>query len=236
MRGSQVNSRTDNPGHISVGEKSVWELVKSGGWLMMPLLLASVLALAISLERAWSLRASRVAPPNLLAEVWGWIRNKQLDADKLRQLKASSPLGEVLAAGLLNSRHGRAIMKESIEEKANVVIHELERYLSVLGTLAMISPLLGLLGTVVGIIEAFMAINSAGMGDPALLASGISKALITTAGGLFVAIPSMIMHRYFIRHIASLAVDMEQQAIKLVDIVHGDREVDFQEPAAATAS
>lgn len=236
MRGSQVNSRTDNPGHISVGEKSVWELVKSGGWLMMPLLLASVLALAISLERAWSLRASRVAPPNLLAEVWGWIRNKQLDADKLRQLKASSPLGEVLAAGLLNSRHGRAIMKESIEEKANVVIHELERYLSVLGTLAMISPLLGLLGTVVGIIEAFMAINSSGMGDPALLASGISKALITTAGGLFVAIPSMIMHRYFIRHIASLAVDMEQQAIKLVDIVHGDREVDFQEPAAATAS
>lgn len=214
----------------------MWELVKSGGWLMMPLLLASVLALAISLERAWSLRASRVAPPNLLAEVWGWIRNKQLDADKLRQLKASSPLGEVLAAGLLNSRHGRAIMKESIEEKANVVIHELERYLSVLGTLAMISPLLGLLGTVVGIIEAFMAINSAGMGDPALLASGISKALITTAGGLFVAIPSMIMHRYFIRHIASLAVDMEQQAIKLVDIVHGDREVDFQEPAAATAS
>jgi biopolymer transport protein ExbB len=207
----------------------VWELVKSGGLLMLPLLVASVLALAISLERAWTLRPSRVAPPQLLAEVWGWIRNKQLDADKLRQLKTSSPLGEILAAGLLNSRHGRQIMKESIEESANVVIHHMERYLSVLGTLAMIAPLLGLLGTVVGIIEAFMAINSSGMGDPALLASGISKALITTAGGLFVAIPAMIMHRYYIRHISTMAVEMEQQAIKLVDIVHGDREVDFKE-------
>jgi biopolymer transport protein ExbB len=122
-------------------------------------------------------------------------------------------------------------MKESIEETANVVIHHMERYLSILGTLAMISPLLGLLGTVVGIIEAFMAINSTGMGDPALLASGISKALITTAGGLFVAIPAMIMHRYYQRHITTMAVEMEQQAIKLVDIVHGDREVDFQETA-----
>ena len=209
----------------------MWELVKSGGLLMLPLLIASVLALAITLERAWTLRASRVAPPNLLAEVWGWIRNKQLDTDKLRQLKANSPLGEILAAGLINSRHGREIMKESIEETANVVIHHMEKYLSILGTLAMISPLLGLLGTVVGIIEAFMAINSTGMGDPALLASGISKALITTAGGLFVAIPAMIMHRYYQRHITTMAVEMEQQAIKLVDIVHGDREVDFQETA-----
>ncbi len=207
----------------------MWELVKSGGLLMLPLLVASVLALAISLERAWALRPSRVAPPQLLAEVWDWIRHKQLDADKLRQLKNSSPLGEILAAGLLNSRHGRQIMKESIEESANVVIHHMERYLSVLGTLAMIAPLLGLLGTVVGIIEAFMAINSSGMGDPALLASGISKALITTAGGLFVAIPAMIMHRYYVRHITTMAVEMEQQAIKLVDIVHGDREVDFKE-------
>ena len=210
----------------------MWELVKSGGLLMLPILIASVLAMAICFERAWALRASRVAPPNLLAEVWGWIKNKQLDAEKLRQLKANSPLGEILAAGLLNSRHGREIMKECIEESASVVIHHMERYLSVLGTLAMISPLLGLLGTVVGIIEAFMAINTgSGMGDPSLLASGISKALITTAGGLFVAIPAMIMHRYFVRHISTMAVEMEQQAIKLVDIVHGDREVDFQEQA-----
>ncbi len=210
----------------------MWELVKSGGLLMLPILIASVLAMAICFERAWALRASRVAPPNLLAEVWGWIKNKQLDANKLRELKANSPLGEILAAGLLNSRHGREIMKECIEESASVVIHHMERYLSVLGTLAMISPLLGLLGTVVGIIEAFMAINTgSGMGDPSLLASGISKALMTTAGGLFVAIPAMIMHRYFARHISTMAVEMEQQAIKLVDIVHGDREVDFQEQA-----
>lgn len=210
----------------------MWELVKSGGLLMLPILIASVLAMAICFERAWALRASRVAPPNLLAEVWGWIKNKQLDANKLRELKANSPLGEILAAGLLNSRHGREIMKECIEESASVVIHHMERYLSVLGTLAMISPLLGLLGTVVGIIEAFMAINTgSGMGDPSLLASGISKALMTTAGGLFVAIPAMIMHRYFVRHISTMAVEMEQQAIKMVDIVHGDREVDFQEQA-----
>lgn len=196
---------------------------------MVPIIVSSVLALAICLERAWALRTSRVAPPELLPEVWNWIRNKQLNAERLRELKAGSPLGEILAAGLLNSRHGREIMKESIEESASVVIHHMERYLSLLGTLAMISPLLGLLGTVLGIIEAFMAVTGGGMADPSLLANGISKALVTTAGGIFVAIPAMIMHRYFVRHITSVAVDMEQQAIKLVDIVHGDREVDFQE-------
>jgi len=196
---------------------------------MAPIIISSVLVLAICLERAWALRTRRVAPPELLPEVWNWIRNKQLNAERLRELKAGSPLGEILAAGLLNSRHGREIMKESIEESASVVIHHMERYLSLLGTLAMISPLLGLLGTVLGIIEAFMAVTGGGMADPSLLANGISKALVTTAGGIFVAIPAMIMHRYFIRHITTVAVDMEQQAIKLVDIVHGDREVDFQE-------
>lgn len=210
----------------------MWELVRAGGLLMMPIMIASVLALAICLERGWALRSSRVAPPDLLAEVWGWIRQKQLNAERLRQLREGSPLGEILAAGLLNSRHGRDMMKESIEETANVVIHRMEKYLTLLGTLATISPLLGLLGTVVGIIEAFMAINAGGMNDPTLLANGISKALVTTAGGLFVAIPAMVMHRYFMRHIATISIEMEQQAIKLVDIVHGDREVDFQEVAS----
>jgi biopolymer transport protein ExbB len=213
----------------------VWELIKSGGWLMLPILLASTLALAICLERAWTLRTSRVAPPDLLARVWQWIKSNQLDAAKLKELRESSPLGEILAAGLLNSKHGREIMKESIEEAASHVIHGLERYLSLLGTIAVISPLLGLLGTVVGIIEAFMAVTATGLNDPALLAGGISKALITTAGGLVVAIPAMVMHRYFTRHITSVAVEMEQQAIKLVDIVHGDREVDV-EPAAKPAA
>ncbi|HEX6592033.1 MAG TPA: MotA/TolQ/ExbB proton channel family protein [Moraxellaceae bacterium] len=210
----------------------MWELIKAGGWLMLPILLASTLALAISLERAWSLRTARVAPPDLLARVWKWIKANQLDAAKLKELRADSPLGEILAAGLLNSKHGREIMKESIEEAASHVVHEMEKYLTLLGTVAVISPLLGLLGTVVGIIEAFMAVTSSGLGDPTMLASGISKALITTAGGIAVAIPAMVMHRYFMRHITSITVEMEQQAIKLVDIVHGDREVDFQDKAA----
>jgi biopolymer transport protein ExbB len=214
----------------------VWELIKAGGWLMLPLIIASTLTLAICLERAWTLRASRVAPPDLLARVWKWIKGNQLDAAKLRELRADSPLGEILAAGLVNSKHGREIMKESIEEAGSHVVHEMERYLSLLGTLAMISPLLGLLGTVVGIIEAFMAVTSSGLNDPALLAGGISKALITTAGGLVVAIPAMVMHRWFLRHIATLTVEMEQQAIKLVDILHGDREVDFKETAKKPAA
>jgi biopolymer transport protein ExbB len=209
----------------------VWELIKAGGWLVAPIVVASVLALAISLERAWSLRTDKIAPPDLLAQVWKWIKSNQLDSARLKQLRESSPLGEILAAGILNSKHGREIMKESIEEAGSHVVHHLEKYLTLLGTLAVISPLLGLLGTVVGIINAFMAVTSTGMGDPTALASGISMALITTAGGLVVAIPAMIMHRYFLRHIDSLTVEMEQQAIKLVDIVHGDREVDFREQA-----
>lgn len=215
----------------------MWELIKAGGWLMLPILLASTLALAIALERAWSLRMARVAPPDLLARVWQWIKSNQLDAARLRELRANSPLGEILAAGLLNSKHGREIMKESIEEAASHVVHDMEKYLTLLGTVAVISPLLGLLGTVVGIIEAFMAVTSSGMNDPTMLAGGISKALITTAGGIAVAIPAMIMHRYFMRHITVITVEMEQQAIKLVDIVHGDREVDFQaaKPAARPA-
>lgn len=204
----------------------MWEMIKAGGWLMLPIVVASIVALAISLERMWSLRMARVAPPDLLAQVWQWIKHKQLDAAKLKTLREGSPLGEILAAGLLNSKHGREIMKESIEETGSHVVHDLEKHLSVLGTIAVISPLLGLLGTVVGIIQAFLAVTSAGISDPTMLAGGLSTALITTAAGLVVAIPSMIVHRYLVRHVASLAVGMEQQAIKLVDIVHGDREVD----------
>lgn len=210
----------------------MWEMIKAGGWLMLPLIVASVLALAISLERLWSLRMARVAPPDLLARVWKWIKANQLDAAKLKELRENSPLGEILAAGLLNSKHGREIMKESIEEAGSHVVHDLEKYLSVLGTIAVISPLLGLLGTVIGIIESFLAVTASGISDPTLLAGGISKALITTAGGLVVAIPAMVVHRYLVRHVSTLTVEMEQQAIKLVDIVHGDREVDVPEKPA----
>ncbi len=210
----------------------MWEMVKSGGWLMLPLLLASTLALAIILERAWTLRSRRVAPPDLLADVWTQLQAGELKGDALKRLQDGSPLGTLLAAGLINARHGRGIMKESIENAASGVVHELERYLSLLGTIALISPLLGLLGTVVGIIDAFLVASSGSLGDPTALAAGISKALVSTAGGIFVAIPAMVMHRYYVRHISSLTVAMEQQSVKLVDMLHGDREVDIREEGA----
>ncbi|HUH37591.1 MAG TPA: MotA/TolQ/ExbB proton channel family protein, partial [Spongiibacteraceae bacterium] len=140
------------------------ELVKAGGWLMLPILLCSVAALAICIEKLLALNPARVAPPNLLAQVWSWIKQGHLDAGKLRQLKASSPLGEILAAGLSNSRHGREVMKESIQEAASSVVHRLERYLNTLGTIAAISPLLGLLGTVVGMIKVFTELMNQGTG------------------------------------------------------------------------
>lgn len=210
----------------------MWEMVKSGGWLMLPLLLASTLALAIILERAWTLRSRRVAPPDLLADVWTQLQAGELKGEALKRLQDGSPLGTLLAAGLINARHGRTIMKESIEDAASGVVHELERYLSLLGTIALISPLLGLLGTVVGIIDAFLVASSGSLGDPTALAAGISKALVSTAGGIFVAIPAMVMHRYYVRHISSLTVQMEQQSVKLVDMLHGDREVDIREEGA----
>ncbi|MCB1654272.1 MAG: MotA/TolQ/ExbB proton channel family protein, partial [Pseudomonadales bacterium] len=131
--------------HFFEGIFTVWELVKSGGWMMLPIILSSVAALGIIVERLWTLRASRVTPPHLLGQVWVWIKDKQLDKEKLKQLRADSPLGEILAAGLANSKHGREIMKECIEEAAQRVIHDLEKYLNALGTIAAVAPLLGLL-------------------------------------------------------------------------------------------
>lgn len=208
------------------------EMVKSGGWLMLPLLLSSVLALAIILERAWTLRASCVAPPDLLADAWAQLQAGELKGEALARLQQGSPLGALLTAGLVNARHGRDITREAIEDAAGPVVHELERYLTLLGTLALISPLLGLLGTVIGIIDAFLVATSGGLGDPTALAGGISKALVTTAAGIMVAIPAMIMHRYYLRHIEGLVVRMEQQAVRLVDMLHGDREIDLRGDAS----
>ncbi|MCF7982646.1 MAG: MotA/TolQ/ExbB proton channel family protein [Pseudomonadales bacterium] len=199
------------------------EMIKSGGWLMLPILLCSVLALAIILERFWTLRPSKIAPKNLLSEVWGWIRSNQLSAERMKELRTKTPLGRILAAGLSNSKYGRDIMKESIQEVASHVIHEMERYLNTLGTIALITPLLGLLGTVIGMIKVFTAIMIQGTGNASVLAGGISEALITTAAGLSVAIPTLIFHRVFQRRIDELVVDMEQEAVKLVDVFHGDR-------------
>ncbi|NMT63923.1 MotA/TolQ/ExbB proton channel family protein [Marinobacter orientalis] len=206
----------------------MFELLKAGGILMVPILACSILALAIILERFWTLRPSRITPQHTINELWRWIKKKELNGRKLKALQASSPLGRILAGGLMNAKHGREIMKESIEHEASQVIHDLERFLNPLGTVATITPLLGLLGTVIGMIKVFAEIQLAGVGDAGNLAGGISEALITTASGLSVAIPALIFHRYFIRRVDELVVGMEQEAIKLVEVVHGDREIDVE--------
>jgi biopolymer transport protein ExbB len=206
----------------------VFELVKSGGWLMLPIIICSIVALAICLDRFLALNPDKIAPKQLLAQVWGWIKNNQLDAGKIKSLKTSSPLGRILAAGLSNSRHGRDVMKESIQEAASYVIHDLERYLNTLGTIAAIAPLLGLLGTVIGMIKVFSEIMQQGTGNAGVLAGGISEALITTAAGLSIAIPALIMHRYYVRRIDGIVIALEQETVKLVDALHGDRKVDIK--------
>ena len=200
------------------------EIVQSGGWLMLPILLCSLVAMGIVGERFWTLRRNRLAPAGLVGRVQAGLKKGQLDQSQIQQLASDSPLGRILATGLVNARHGRDIMKESIEEVAAQVVHDLERFLNTLGTVAAIAPMLGLLGTVVGMIDVFSAIMLHGAGDAALLAGGISKALITTAAGLTVAIPAMFFHRFFVRRVEEITVAMEQQAIHLVDILHGDRE------------
>lgn len=203
------------------------ELIKAGGWLMIPIIICSITAVAICLERLWTLSNSRIAPTDLLAEVWTRLQENTMDGDALRLLRRSSPLGMILAAGLSQSQSGRDLMKESIQEAAGIVIHDMERYLNTLGTIASIAPLLGLLGTVIGMITVFSDIMLHGAGNAGLLAGGISEALITTASGLTVAIPALIMHRYFHRKIDTIVLTMEQEATKLVDALHSDRGVEL---------
>lgn len=204
----------------------MFELIQAGGWLMLPILACSVVAMAITVERFWMLRVARVLPRHLVAQVWNWVRNRQIDAGRLHALRSGSPLGRILAAGLVNLQHDRAIMKEAIEDAGRHVVLELERYLNTLGTIAAITPLLGLLGTVVGMIDVFNAITTQGVGNPGALADGISKALITTAAGLAVAIPSLMFYRYFRGRVDMLVVRMEQEATKMVEVMHGEREQD----------
>jgi len=202
----------------------VLDLLKPGGIIMFPLLLCSVLALAIIIERFWTLRASRLAPKSLVHDLWGWIKKKELNARKLKDIKETAPLGRILAAGLANAKHGREIMKESIQEEASHVVHEMERFLNTLGTIAVIAPLLGLLGTVIGMIKVFAQLQLEGAGNASALAGGISEALITTAAGMTVAIPALIFYRYFTRRVDEIVVNMEQESLRLVEVVHGDRE------------
>ena len=192
----------------------------AGGWTMPFIVVGSIIALAIVIERTLALRPERIAPPHLLAGVWQQLKAGEFDASRLKQLRQGSPLGAILAAGLANRGQGRDVMKESIQEAAGHVVHDLERYLNTLGTIAAVTPLLGLLGTVVGMIRVFTEITIQGTGNANALAGGISEALITTAAGLAVAIPALVMHRYFTGKIDTIVVGLEQESIKLVDALH----------------
>jgi biopolymer transport protein ExbB len=202
----------------------VLEILISGGWLMVPIVACSIISLAIIGERFWSLNRDKIIPTQLVSSVWSLHKANQLDKSKLQTLSTSSPLGRVLAVGILNRSHGREIMKESIEETGRQVVHELEKYLNSLATIASITPLLGLLGTVIGMIKVFAAIMAHGVGDPAVLAGGISQALITTASGLTVAIPTLMFYRFFRGRVDELVIKMEDEALKMVEMMHGDRE------------
>ncbi|MHC8440722.1 MAG: MotA/TolQ/ExbB proton channel family protein [Candidatus Eutrophobiaceae bacterium] len=199
------------------------ELIRSGGILMWPILFCSAISIGIILERVWSLRKGNVVPEGLVAKVWEWDKVGHLDEMRVRELEEGSPLGRVLAAGLRNHKKSRELMKESIEEVGRHVTHELDRFLNSLGIIASITPLMGLLGTVFGMIKVFAMITAVGVGDPSALAEGISEALLTTAAGLCVAIPSLIAHRYLRGHIDGLIVIMEQEALKLVEVMGGSR-------------
>lgn len=197
--------------------RPMWELVAAGGWVMLPILLCSVLALAIVLERLWALRAAVVTPARLSRRVPELAAAPAIAERDLAALRADSPLGRILAAGLASRDEGRAVVRERIEEAGRQVLHELERYLNTLGTIAAVTPLLGLLGTVIGMIKVFAAITATGVGDARALAGGISEALLTTAAGLCVAIPALILYRYLRGRVDELVVAMEGEAVRLMD-------------------
>ena len=200
------------------------DIVKAGGWLMAPIILCGIVAIGIILERYWTLQQKRVIPEDLTSKVWGWVKKDALDQKQIRLLYQGSALGQILAAGLINRDRKRSIMKDSIEDTGRHVVHELGRYLDELGTVAAITPLLGLLGTVIGMVKVFAAITTHGVGDPTVLAGGIAEALITTAAGLSVAIPSLIGYRYYRSRVDTLVVDMEKEAIKLIEALHRRQE------------
>ncbi|HET9112257.1 MAG: MotA/TolQ/ExbB proton channel family protein [Burkholderiales bacterium] len=197
-------------------------IIEAAGWPIWPLILASVLSVAIIIERFISLRTTEIAPRGLLDKTVQAYRQQGTNNEMIDLLAQSSPLGRIFAAGLRNARSSREIMKDSIEEAGRATVHELERFLTALGTIASVAPLLGLLGTVIGMVEIFGAQTPSG-GNPAILAHGISVALYNTAFGLIVAIPSLIFYRFFRTRVDTLVIEMEQQAVKLVEIIHGER-------------
>ena len=202
----------------------MWEIVRAGGLMMWPIILCSVVAAAIILERLWTLQERRVLPPELTRRVWQLIEGNQITEPMIHALEQNSPLGKLLAVGLLNRHRPRTMLMERLEDTGRHVVHELERYLNTLGTIAGVSPLLGLLGTVTGIIKAFNAIEAGGAGDPRALSGGIAEALVATAAGLCVAIPSLFAYRYLRGRVERIVVAMEKDSIRLADAVEaGDR-------------
>lgn len=195
------------------------EIIIAGGWLMVPILLCSTLAVAIIIERFWSLRRSRVVPRGVGEQVEKWAAHDELDIEHLNRLRRDSALGQVLSVALANRHRSRDVIKEAVEDTGRHVVHELSRFLNTLGTIAGIAPLLGLLGTVIGMIRVFSAIMIHGVGNANELAGGISEALITTAAGLSVAIPSYFFYRYFRGVVEEYVVSMEEQAISLIGAI-----------------
>lgn len=197
--------------------KVMFEIVKAGGIMMGPIILASIVAAAIFLERLWTLQSKRVLPAELTQKVWRWVEQRQIQDKHIVALQQNSPLGKILAAGLLNRYRDRTVIREAIEDTGRHVVHELERFIGTLGTIASMSPLMGLLGTVFGMIRTFNAITTTGIGNPATLAGGIAEALITTAAGLTVAIPALLAYKFLRGRVQALVVQMEKEAMKLVE-------------------
>jgi len=195
----------------------MWEIVIAGGPLMWPIILCSIIAAAIVLERLWTLQQRRIMPPDLTRRIWQMVESGQINDKVIAALEANSPLGKLLAVGLANRYRPRAVLMERLEDAGRHVTHDLDRFLNTLGTIAYVSPLLGLLGTVTGIIKAFNAIYSGGLGDPRALSGGISEALLTTAAGLCVAIPSYVAFRYLRGRVDGIVVQIEKDVIQFAD-------------------
>jgi biopolymer transport protein ExbB len=214
----------------------MWEIVRAGGPMMWPIILASIAAAAIVLERLWTLQDRRVLPRELTQKVWQLIESNQVNDKVIAALEQNSPLGRVLAAGLANRHKPREVLMQRLEDTGRHVIHELERFLNTLGTIAGVSPLLGLLGTVTGIIKSFNAIQAGGMGDPRALSGGIAEALICTAAGLVVAIPSLVAYRLLRSKVDGIVIAMEKDAIRLADALEASQASETQTPRGGRAA
>lgn len=211
----------------------MWELVRAGGPLMWPIILCSICATAIILERLWTLQDRRVLPRDLAPKVWQLIETNQVNDKVIAALEHNSPLGRLFAVGLANRHRPRELLAQRLEDTGRHLVHELERFLNTLGTIAQIAPFLGLLGTVWGIIRAFNAIEAGGMGDPRALSGGISQALIATAAGLMVAIPSVIFYRLLRGKVDRIVVEMEKNAMRMADALESTRGRDSRSSVAA---